>query len=161
MAAEGRVSESQPVEFTEDRVPYRGIAEAIEELVELYGGKLVEAGERVRRFTLPLRRGVAASGSVECTVSWTVDDAVDGTVTLTCDREIDAPKAQRVLMLVAGVVGAVLFMIWPFFPQRRELGTLAFMGGAIALAVYLLTLKRASGGIAWDFLRRLVERQRE
>ncbi|MGZ7080350.1 MAG: hypothetical protein ACXVJT_13135 [Thermoanaerobaculia bacterium] len=154
------MSESHPVEFTADRVPYRGIAEAVEELVELYGGEMGEESERSRTFTLPLRRGVATSGAVECTVSWKIDDAVDGTVTLTCDREIDAPKAQRVLMLAAGVIGAVLFMIWPFFPQRRELGTLAFMGGAIALAVYLLTLKRASGGIAWDFLRRLVERQR-
>ncbi len=160
MDAEGCLSESVPVEFTEDRVPYRGIADAVEELVELYGGELGEGSDRSRKFTLPLRRGVAVSGAVECTVSWTIDDAVDGTVTLTCDRDIDAPKAQRVAMLVAGVIGAVLFMIWPFFPQRRELGTLAFMGGAIAIAVYLLSLKRTSGGIAWDFLRRLVERQR-
>jgi heme O synthase-like polyprenyltransferase len=154
------LNEPAPLQLTEDRVPYRGIADAVEELVELFGGELGEGTDRSRKFTLPLRRGVAVSGAVECTVSWTVDDAVDGTVTLTCDRDIDAPKAQRVAMLVAGVIGAVLFMIWPFFPQRRELGTLAFMGGAIALAVYLLSLKRSSGGIAWDFLRRLVERQR-
>ena len=151
----------QPVEFTEDRVPYRGIDDAIQELVDLYGGELGDAGERRRGFTLPLRRGFGASGAVECTVSWTMDDAEMGTVTFVCNRDVDSPKAQRVLMLVAGVVGAMLFMIWPFFPQRREFGTLAFLGGAIAIAVYFLTLKRTSGGVAWDFLQRLVRRQRE
>lgn len=149
------------VEFTEDRVPHEGIEETIEELVELYGGALGEAGVRRRRFTLPLRRGVVTSGAVECTISWTIDDAIDSTVTLVCDRDIDAPKAQRVLMLVAGVIGAMLFMIWPFFPQRREFGTLAWLGGAIAIAVYFLALKRTSGGVALDFLNRLVRRQRE
>jgi hypothetical protein len=157
------MTEPAAVEFTEDRVPYRGIDHAIEELVELYGGELGEgaAQERRRRFTLPLRRGVATAGAVECTISWTVDNAVEGTVKLVCDRDIDAPKGQRIAMLVAGVIGAILFMIWPFFPQRRELGTLAFMGGAITIAVYFLTLKRASGGVAWDFMQRLVKRQRE
>jgi len=156
------MTESQPVEFTEDRVPYRGMEDAVEELVDLYGGKLVgEREERRRRFTLPLRRGVATAGSVECTISWTMDDAMAGTVTLVCDRDIDAPRAQRVAMLVAGVVGAVLFMIWPFFPQRREFGELAWIGGAIAIAVYFLSLRRTSGGVAWDFLQRLSRRQRE
>ena len=150
-----------PVEFTEDRVPHEGMDETIAELVELYGGELGEAGERRRRFTLPLRRGISAGGAVECSISWTIDDAIDGTVTLVCDRDIDAPKTQRVLMLVAGVIGAMLFMIWPFFPQRREFGTLAFLGGAVAIAVYFLALKRTSGGVALDFLHRLVTRQRE
>ena len=80
---------------------------------------------------------------------------------MTCDREIDAPKWQRVLMLGAGVVGALLFTIWPFFPQRRELGALAWIGGAVAIAVYFLTLRKTSGGLALDFLQRLVRRQRE
>lgn len=151
----------QPVEFSEDRVPYRGLDDAVQELVELYGGELGEGGDRQRKFTLPLRRGIATGGAVECTISWTMDDARDGTVTLECDRDIDAPKAQRVLLLVAGLVGATLFMIWPFFPQRREFGTLAFLGGAIAIAVYFMSLKRTSGGVASDFLQRLVRRQRD
>ena len=152
---------SPPVEFTEDRVPFRGLDDAIAELVELYGGELGEGGERRRQFTLPLRRGVSASGAVACTMSWTIDDSVNATVKLVCDRDIDAPKAQRVLMLVAGVAGGILFMLWPFFPQRREFGTLAWLGGAVAIAVYFLSLKRTSGGVALDFLNRLVRRQRE
>ena len=129
--------------------------------MELYGGELGEGGNHQRKFTLPLRRGIATGGAVECTISWTIDNAQNGTVTLVCDRDIDAPKVQRVMMLVAGLVGATLFMIWPFFPQRREFGTLAFLGGAIAIAVYFMTLKRTSGGVASDFLQRLVRRQRE
>ena len=80
---------------------------------------------------------------------------------MTCDRDVDAPKAQRVLLLVAGVIGGLLFTIWPFFPQRREFGALAWIGGAVAIAVYFMTLRRTSGGIALDFLQRLARRQRE
>ena len=54
----------------------------------------------------------------------------------------------------------MFFMIWPFFPHQQELGTLAWMGGLVAVAVYLLTLRRTSGGIAFDFLQRLTRIQR-
>jgi hypothetical protein len=143
-------------EFTEDRIPFDGIEESISELVELYGGEITASRLNERVFVLPLRRGVAVSGGIQCTVSW-----ADGTVRLVCDREVDAPKGQRVAMLAVGVIGALFFMIWPFFPHQQELGTLAWMGGLLALAVYLLTLRRSSGGIAFDFLQRLARRQRE
>jgi len=149
--------DSRPVSFTEERVPVVGIEEGIEELVGLYGGEVTSRDAAQRVFTLPLRRGVAASGGVECRLSW----SADGEVTMTCDREVDAPKAQRVLLLAAGVIGSLLFAIWPFFPQRRELGALAWIGGAVAIAVFLITLRKTSGGIALDFLQRLVKRQRE
>ena len=148
----------QNVEFTEDRVPLQGIEENVAEMVELYGGKLTAAPDaQQRRFTLPLRRGISAAGAIECTLSWSDDEVV----TLTCDRDIDAPKAQRILILVAGVIGSLLFTIWPFFAPARELGALAWIGGAVAIAVYFLTLRRSSGGIAFDFLQRLARRQRE
>jgi hypothetical protein len=152
---------SEPVEFTEDRIPVKGIEDAIGELVDLYGGEIKESRANARTFHLPLRRGVAAAGSVECTLSWSVDASDEATVHLRCDREVDAPKTQRVAMLIAGVIGAMLFMIWPFFPHQQELGTLAWMGGIVAIAVYILTLRRSSGGIASDFLQRLARRQRE
>ncbi|HXG57598.1 MAG TPA: hypothetical protein VNL91_01065 [Thermoanaerobaculia bacterium] len=147
--------------LTEDRVPYEGIEETISQLVDLYGGEMTEEAERRRQFTLPLRRGVAVAGAVACTLSWNPDDAVEATVTLSCDRDIDAPKVQRVLLLLAGVGGALLFTIWPFFAARRGFGTLAWIGGAVAIAVWLMTLKKTSGGIASDFLQRLARRQRE
>lgn len=153
-------TDSRPVEFTEDRIPIEGIEETISELIELYGGELTASREKQRQFTLPLRRGVAVAGGVECTVSWAASEGSDATVTLVCNRDVDAPKAQRVAFLVAGVVGSLLFMIWPFFAHSRELGTLAWIGGVVALAVYLMTLRKTSGGIAYDFLRRLARTQR-
>ena len=62
--------------------------------------------------------------------------------------------------VTAGVIGALLFTIWPFFGKGSQMGTLAWVGGAVALAVYFLTLRRSSGGVAYDFLQRLVRRQR-
>lgn len=148
-----------PVELTEDRIPRDGIEETIAELVDLYGGEMKGERDNARDFVLPLRRGVATAGGVECTVSWAAEE--ETTVTLVCNREVDAPKAQRVALLLAGVVGALLFTMWPFFAGRtNQLGTLAWIGGIVALAVYFLTLKRTSGGVASDFLQRLAQRQR-
>lgn len=154
-------SQQQPVTFTEDRIPFDGIEESIEEQVELYGGEVTERHERERRFILPLRRGVSTGGGVECTVSWTPDDEREATVTLVCNRDVDAPRAQRILLLLVGVVGALLFTVWPFLPHPLEFGALAWIGGAVAIAVYFLTLRKTSGGIAYDFLQRLARRQRE
>ena len=118
--------------------------------------------DRERQFILPLRRGVAVAGGVECTVSWAVDTADQATVTLVCNRDVDAPKSQRIAILIAGVIGALLFTIWPFFGKAAtQLGTLAWVGGFVALAVYFLTLRKTSGGLAYDFLQRLARRQRE
>ena len=150
------------LEFTEERVPVDGIEESITELVDLYGGAMRErgAGSPTRlQFTLPLRRGVATAGAVECTILWAVGESNEATVTLRCDRDVDAPKAQRVAMLVAGVIGSLAFMMWPF-TYGTQYGTLAWIGGAVALAVYILTLKKTSGGLAADFLQRLAARQR-
>jgi len=152
---------SEPVTFTENRIPAQGIEETISELIELYGGELTSApNECERQFVLPLRRGVVQGGAIECTLTWCAEGSEEAVVTLSCDRDVDAPKTQRVLMLVAGVLGALLFIIWPFFVHGRELGTLAWVGGAIAIAVYLMTLRKTSGGLAYDFLQRLARRQR-
>jgi len=150
------------IEFTEDRIPSQGLPESVDELVELYGGEMQASRDRERQFILPLRRGVAVSGGVECTVSWAVDAADQATVKLVCNRDVDAPKSQRIAILVIGVIGALLFTIWPFFGKAStQLGTLAWIGGFVALAVYFLTLRRTSGGLAYDFLQRLARRQRE
>lgn len=154
------MAEADPVEFSEDRVPSEGLEETITELVDLYGGEIKESRAQERQFVLPLRRGLATSGGVQCTLSWAVGEGNEATVKLVCDRDIDAPKLQRIAMLAAGVIGSMFFMIWPFFPHRQELGTLAWMGGLVALAVYFMSLKRSSRGLAFDFLQRLASRQR-
>ena len=153
----------QNVEFTEDRIPAGGIDQTVDDLVELYGGEMKSSAARQRRFVLPFRRGVAVSGGVECSLSWSVDENDQATVTLRADRDVDAPKAQRIALLLVGVIGALCFTMWPFFGKHMatQLGTLAWIGGFVALAVYFITLKRTSGGIAYDFLRRLAKRQRE
>ena len=155
------MTEPRPVTFTEDHIPFEEIEDAIEDQVELYGGEVTERHDRERRFILPLRRGVSTSGGVECTVTWAADDAQEATVTLTCNREVDAPRTQRILLLLVGVIGALLFTVWPFLPHPVEFGALAWIGGAVAIAVYFLTLRKTSGGIAYDFLQRLARRQRE
>ena len=119
---------SPAVDFTEDRVPYEGIEETIEELVELYGGEVTRSAEREREIVLPLRRGVATAGGIQCTLTWQPDDATEGTIRMVCDRDVDAPKAQRVAMLIAGVIGSLLFMIWPFVDARLGFGALAWLG---------------------------------
>jgi hypothetical protein len=150
----------RPVELQEDRIPMAGIEETISNLIDLYGGDLTYSGANERRFTLPMRRGLAAAGGVECTISWAPSEVGEAIVTLVCNRDVDAPKAQRIFLLVAGVVGSLLFMIWPFFLHSKELGTLAWIGGVVAFAVYFMTLRKTSAGIAHDFLRRLAREQR-
>jgi hypothetical protein len=154
------MTETKAVELTEDRIPFAGIEESIRELVEMYGGEITAEREHQRDFVLPLRRGMAAGGGVECTISWTPDDERDATVQLHCNRDVDAPKTQRVLLLLAGVIGSILFLLWPFFPGQKQYGTLAWLGALVAVAVYLMTLRRTSGGLAVDFLSRLAARQR-
>ena len=85
---------SRPVEFTEDRIPREGIEETISDLVDLFGGEMMGSRENERRFTLPLRRGIAAAGGIECTVSWTAAEDGQAVVTLNCNRDVDAPKAH-------------------------------------------------------------------
>lgn len=160
MAGEGRMTERNPVELIEDRVPAEGMEEGIEELVEMYGGEIIAERSGARDFILPLRRGFGGGGAVECTISWAPDEAGQTTVRLTTNRNLDAPKAQRVLFLLAGAIGSVMFMLWPFFPHEPAYGSLAWLGGLVAIAVYLLTLRKSSGGIAADFLQRLAARQR-
>src|SRR5205814_120876 len=85
-------------EFTEDNVPTAGIEETIAELAELYGGEVTAERAGGRDVVLPLRRGVATAGAMECSVIW-----ADERVTITTTREIDAPKWQRVALLLVGV----------------------------------------------------------
>ncbi|MFZ2493088.1 MAG: hypothetical protein WA208_16520 [Thermoanaerobaculia bacterium] len=154
------MTENEPVEMKEDRIPVEGIEETIGELVELYGGEMTASRERAKDFVLPLRRGVPTSGGIECTLSWSASVG-EGTVTIQCNRDVDSPRMQRIFLLVAGVAGALMFMLWPFYPNERGYGALAWIGGAIAIAVYVMTLRKSSGGIAFDFLQRLAKRQRE
>ena len=102
------------------------------------------------------RRGVAAAGEVSCTLRWT--EAGEGTVILTADRNVTPARLQRVLLLVVGVSGALLWMLWPFFPN---MGPLAWIGGAVAFATWFITGRTTTAGTAADLLQRLARAQRE
>ena len=145
------------VSLTETRVPLEGIAEAASELIELYGGHVTGTSDSELRFVLPVRRGAAASGGVESVLAWVEDDQSEGTVTLTSDQNSAPPTFQRIALLVAGVVGSVLWLIWPFFPAITPV---AVIGGVIAFATYLITLRGTSSG-ASDLLQSLARTQRE
>ena len=150
---------AEKFEIEADGVPLTGIDESIENLVELYGGTLAELGEAEARFTLPLRRGVAVSGDVRCSVHWQASaDGERGTVRLRSEVPMRPPKLQRVLLLIVGVSGALLWTLWPFFPA---MGALSWIGGAVAFATYFLTVRQTGGGIFSDFLERLVALQNE
>ncbi len=148
---------SDRIELKEDRIPVEGISNSAEELVEMFGGSIQSEEASGLRFTLPSRRGVAAAGGVECSLSWVDDGSGEATVTLVAGREVAAPRMQHILLLVAGAVGAVLWLLWPFFP---EMGAVSWIGGMIAFATYFITLRRSPGGIAAELLQRLAARQR-
>ena len=149
---------SDRVEFREEHVPLAGIERTVEEVLELYGSELssVEAGKV--HFVLPKRRGVAVAGGIDCVITWAGDDGKEGTLTLTAGKEIAAPKFQQILFLGIGAFGAVLGLLWPFFPR---MGAVSAVGFLIAFATYFMTLRSTPGGIAADILRRIVQRQGE
>jgi len=149
------MTEESNLEFIEDQVPLAGIEQSGVELVEMIGGTIESATPSGIRFTLPERRG-AGGAAVECLLSWSDEDG--GTVRLKTEREVAAPKLQRLVLLGTGVLGAFLWLLWPFFPH---LGALSWMGGAIAIATYFVSLRRTPVGAAADLLQRLVSRQRE
>jgi hypothetical protein len=150
-------AEAAKPELIEDGVPLDGIVETVHELVDLYGGSITSEEDNPTVFVLPLRRGNATAGGIECVLTWEGAPAGEGSVVLVCNRELDAPKAQRVALLGAGVLGAFFFMFWPFYPN---LGPLAWIGGVMALGAYFLSLKKTAGGLASDFLQRVARRQR-
>jgi hypothetical protein len=148
---------SAPNLAREERVPLRDIAENAADLIELYGGRVTDSSDYELRFTLPQRRGSAASGAVESVLSWVEDTPGEGTVTVSAEEHVAPPTFQRVAILIVGVIGAILWLLWPFFPS---IGPLAFLGAVAAFATYLLTLRTPTGSAA-DFLQKLARSQRE
>lgn len=152
---------SERVKFREGRIPLEGIEETAEAVIELYGGRVSQRRAAGMTFVLPQRRGVAAAGGIECALEWEPDpEGLEGevVVTLEAGREITAPKIQTVLLLLVGSLGGILFLLWPFFP---DLGPILWVGGVVAIATFLLTLRISPGGIAADLLQRLARAQRE
>lgn len=146
------------IELEEGRVPLEGIRETALDLIELFGGSVSSQSDQQIVFLLPARRGLAVAGDIDCRMFWSNDSEDEGTVHLSTSREAARPRASHIAILVAGVLGAILWTLWPFFPS---LGAASWVGAAIAFAAFFLTSKRTSEGIAADLLGRVARAQRE
>jgi hypothetical protein len=147
------------VEYSEEGVPLEGIDETIEAVVLSHGGVITGSSQGEIRFHLPLRPGVAATGSIEARFGWEKDsdDPRGGIVTLTADDEVSRPSWSYVALLLAGTVGALLFILWPFYPA---LGAASWVGGALAFSAWFLTLKRSRSGLIARMLDNVADAQR-
>jgi len=109
-------------------------------------------------FTLPSRRGVAASGAVKCFLEWSESAEGIGRLRLVTGEDVDGPGPQQIALLVAGVVGSLAVILWPFFPS---LAPAAGVGAVLAVGAWLLTLRRSGAGVAANLLKKIVETQRD
>jgi hypothetical protein len=146
----------QPIRYVEMEVPLVDIDQSVEHVVEIFGGAIVQRGENRLDFSLPRRRGVPAAGHIQAAVSWKAENAAEGSVTIETGEEVMLARGQRIALLVAGVVGATLFLAWPFFPRSGEV---AWIGGLIALAVFFMTLRKTQHGTVATMLQRIVDMQ--
>jgi len=135
-----------------------GIEQTVSDVLELYGGEIESRLANEVRFTLPVRRAVASAGQVGCSLRWEATELGEGRITASAERDIAPPKAQRIALLIVGVIGALLWTVWPFFPN---LGPLAWLGGTIAFATYFMTLRSTSAGVLSDLVQRIARTQRE
>jgi len=140
--------------FTEESVQLEGIDETIAVVASGSGGHLVSSAPGTATIMLPLRRGAAGLGMMQCQITWPAE-ANEGPVTVTAEGEGPTSK-MRIVILVIGVIGATAYMWWPFFPN---LGPIAWIGAVVAFGAYFMTLKRTPGGIASEFLERLAGEQ--
>lgn len=146
------------LDISEGDVPLDGIAETAADWIELFAGRVESTGTGRIDFSMPRRRGVAASGAVRCRIEWTETAERRGTVRLVTGENIDAPGPQQIALLLAGLAGSLVCILWPFFPQ---LTPLAGVGAVLAVGAWLLTLRRSGAGVAVTLLQKIVTTQRE
>ncbi|MBI2213144.1 MAG: hypothetical protein HYU52_05805 [Acidobacteria bacterium] len=148
----------QLLDIGEDDVPLEGVAETASGWIELFAGRVQSTTEGRLDFTLPSRRGVAASGAVKCFLEWSDAGEGLGRVRLVTGDSVDGPGPQQVALLIAGVAGSLVCILWPFFPS---LAPAAGVGAVLAVGAWLLTLRRSGAGVAATLLSKIVETQRE
>jgi len=102
-----------------------------------------------RDVILPLAPRCATAGAVECNVAW-----ADDTVTITTNRRSTPRRRNASRCWRWGWPGALLLPS-AVLRARARARDACLVGGLVALAVYFMTLKKTSGGLAADFLRRL------
>lgn len=152
------MSGARAAEHVEDHIPLEGIRETIEMVVSSHGGEVLDASAPdAVAFRLPVRQGIGASGEISGTIRWEGDPA-DGALRIVSDGEVTRPRWSHIAILIAGTVGSLLFILWPFYPA---LGPASWVGGALAFAAYFLTLRRTHGGTLARLLGNIADAQRE
>jgi len=151
-------NEGKTWRVAEQDVPVERLAENARELIELYGGHIESESGGTLTFKLPSRRGVAAAGAIRCTLSWTESSPGKVDLALETGDYVPGPGLQHILLLVAGIVGSFMAMLWPFFPELAPAGG---VGAIVAFAAYLLTLRRSGANVVQDLFTRLVQGQSE
>lgn len=146
----------KPIRYVEQEVPLAEIESSVDVVIETFGGNVLRRDSNRIEFSLPRRRGVAAAGHVQAAFAWSETGAGEGEVTIETGEELMLGRAQRIALLTAGVVGATLFIAWPYFPNS---GPVAWLGGLIALAVFLMTLRKTQHGTVATMLSRVVDMQ--
>jgi hypothetical protein len=149
--------ENEELRIVETSVPLDGLAETATELIELYGGSVESSDRTSIDFKLPSRRGVSAAGGVRCRIDWTEGEGGFGELRLTSGEQFEGPSLQRIVLLVAGLAGSLVCILWPFFPS---LTPVAGVGAVLAIGAYLLTLKRSGANVAADLLFRIAKAQK-
>lgn len=148
---------NQNYRVTEQDLPLDDLTRNAHELIELYGGKVEGTDVGNLSFRLPSRRGVVAAGFIRCSLTWVETSAGRGDIAIETGDHVPGPGIQHILLLVAGIVGSFVAMLWPFFPS---LTPAAGVGAIIAFAAYLLTLRRSGANVVQDLFNRLVKRQK-
>ncbi|MGK2859847.1 MAG: hypothetical protein ACSLFQ_21840 [Thermoanaerobaculia bacterium] len=145
------------LDIGEDDVPLDGVDETASDWIELFAGRVQSTSVGRIDFTLPRRRGVAASGAVQCFIEWSESGEGIGRLRLVTGADVDGPGPQQIALLLAGLAGSLLVILWPFFPS---LAPAAGVGAVLAIGAWMLTLKRSGAGVAATLLRKIAETQR-
>lgn len=147
----GQPRDAQRVTYSETVADLEGFGDSAEDVIGMYGGSITSREDHRIRFHLPRRRGDESAGALSCQVEWAAEDS--GQVSIIADGDIEGPRAGRIALLVVGAAGSLAFIFWPFFPA---MGPVAAIGLVIAIAVYMLTLRRSPYGLVGNLLQEIV-----
>lgn len=140
---------SPRVRIVEDDVYLDGMESTVAEVVEDWGGEVVEMAPGTMSFRLG-SEDHAPGG----TMTWSGSGR--GSVELHADRVLERPGRGRVALLAFGAFGALLWVMWPFM---GSLAALSWTGGVIAICVWLIALRTGTGGAATRLIKAVVAEQ--
>lgn len=140
---------SPRVRIVEDDVYLDGLANTVAEVVEEWGGEVVETAPESMTFRFG-DEDHAPGG----TVSWS--GSGHGSVELQADPVLDRPGRGRVALLAFGAFGALLWLMWPFMGGFVHL---SWTGGVIAICVWFVARRAGTGGAATRMIKAVVAEQ--